>query len=167
MSRRSSRAGFCVKCGTWRDQLQRDHIVPKHIARRLGWLKEQTDAPGNIQLLCANCHEDKTRVEVAAANAGRVVSAETRTKLSAVQLGLKHSEATRAKMRRPHRSPPPRTAEHRANIAASRRANGKTWTVASREKARASHLGVPYSFARRVRAFIKRQEQGDKLWLEM
>jgi len=37
----------------WRYALHRDHILPK--------FKGGTDDPSNIQLLCANCHEDKTR----------------------------------------------------------------------------------------------------------
>lgn len=164
MARRDSTAGNCQKCRTWRPQRQRDHIVPKRVAFLRGWTKEQTDAPENIQFLCANCHEDKTRAENAITNKGRICSDETRKKLAAVQRGRKHSEAVLASMRKPHRSPPPRTPEHSAKIAAANR--GRAWTAESRAKASASHRGRPWSFARKVRAFIKRQEQGDKLWLE-
>lgn len=45
-------SGHCVKCGTWRRSLHRDHIKP----RALGGSSELS----NIQLLCANCHQDKT-----------------------------------------------------------------------------------------------------------
>lgn len=55
-------AGHCPKCGTYRQWLQRDHIVPRYLGG--------TNDPSNIQYLCANCHEDKSRVEASAA-AGR------------------------------------------------------------------------------------------------
>jgi hypothetical protein len=44
--------GNCTMCGIWRKSLHRDHIVPK--------FKGGTEDASNIQLLCANCHEDKT-----------------------------------------------------------------------------------------------------------
>ena len=47
------KSGECVKCGIWRQSLHRDHIIPK--------FKGGTDDHLNIQRLCANCHEDKTR----------------------------------------------------------------------------------------------------------
>lgn len=49
-------SGNCVACGVWRKSLHRDHIIP----RGLGG----ADDPENIQLLCANCHEDKTRDDI-------------------------------------------------------------------------------------------------------
>ncbi len=55
MSFRKIRNGNCSKCGTWRQSLHRDHIVPK-------W-KGGSNDPSNRQLLCANCHEDKTLEE--------------------------------------------------------------------------------------------------------
>jgi hypothetical protein len=55
-------SGPCPKCGTFRERLQRDHIIPR--------FKGGTDASENIQHLCANCHEDKTRVERPKTNAG-------------------------------------------------------------------------------------------------
>lgn len=51
-----SKSGTCVFCGVWRRSLHHDHIVPK-------W-KGGSDDDWNIQLLCANCHEDKTRVDL-------------------------------------------------------------------------------------------------------
>lgn len=48
----SNRNGNCQSCGASRSRLQRDHIVPR--------FEGGTNSPDNIQLLCANCHEDKT-----------------------------------------------------------------------------------------------------------
>lgn len=45
-------SGNCIKCGIYRASLHRDHIIP----RSLGG----SDEFDNIQLLCANCHQDKT-----------------------------------------------------------------------------------------------------------
>lgn len=51
-----SKSGPCAFCGTQRRSLHRDHIVPK-------W-KGGNDDDSNIQFLCANCHEDKTRIDL-------------------------------------------------------------------------------------------------------
>lgn len=48
-------SGYCIRCGAFRETLQNDHIIP-----RWNGGSEKAD---NIQLLCANCHEDKTRRE--------------------------------------------------------------------------------------------------------
>jgi len=48
--------GNCSKCGIWRDGLHRDHIIPK--------FKGGTEDADNIQLLCANCHQDKSHLDV-------------------------------------------------------------------------------------------------------
>lgn len=56
-------SGNCVICGIWRQALHRDHITPKWKARLAGWTKEDIEAPSNKQLICANCHEDKTLEE--------------------------------------------------------------------------------------------------------
>jgi len=53
---RYKRSGDCVLCGTWRQSLHRDHIVPK--------FKGGSDEPSNWQFICANCHEDKTRLDL-------------------------------------------------------------------------------------------------------
>ena len=45
-------SGNCTQCGMWRQRLQRDHILPQ-------WRGGGHEA-SNIQLLCANCHQDKT-----------------------------------------------------------------------------------------------------------
>jgi HNH endonuclease/NUMOD3 motif len=149
MSRRDrEKNGNCAVCGIYREVLQRDHIVPRHMARKLGWTKEQTDAPENIQRLCANCHQDKTLAEVAAVNKGRVASTDTRRKLAAVNVGRKHTEATRLAMHKRHRSYR-RTPEHQAKLNAAK--TGRVWTVASRAKASASKRGIPWSPIRRQR----------------
>jgi hypothetical protein len=57
--------------------LHRDHIVPRR--------KGGGDEPANIQYLCANCHEDKTRED----NKGLV----------SPMKGRHHSEESRQKMR--------------------------------------------------------------------
>lgn len=157
MSRTRSKSGDCAKCGTWRQVLQRDHIVPRSIARKLGWSLEQTNATENLQFICANCHQDKSLAEIAAANCGRVASESTRAKLSAAQTGRRHSEATRLKMRKPHRSAPPRTAEHRARQGRSNR----------RRRVVQEFLSDRDVFNRRVADFVHGQGQGDAQWLEM
>jgi hypothetical protein len=48
-------SGNCKFCGTYRVSLHRDHIIPS--------FKGGLNASSNIQLICANCHEDKTREE--------------------------------------------------------------------------------------------------------
>lgn len=70
-------SGNCAICGTWRQSLHREHIIPK-------W-KGGSDDKSNIQWLCANCHEDKTREENKGKPSpmkGRVHSEETRQKMS-------------------------------------------------------------------------------------
>ena len=49
-------SGNCVKCGTYRISLHRDHILPKSLGG--------SNDPSNIQLLCANCHQDKTTEDI-------------------------------------------------------------------------------------------------------
>ena len=51
-----AKSGTCVFCGCWRKSLHRDHIWPKY--------KGGSEDDSNIQLLCANCHEDKTRIDL-------------------------------------------------------------------------------------------------------
>jgi len=52
-SRDPSQSGNCLKCGTWRHWLHKDHVVPRFAGG--------ADTPDNWQFICANCHEDKTR----------------------------------------------------------------------------------------------------------
>ena len=92
-------SGNCPKCGVFREILHRDHIVPKWN----GGLNE----PSNWQLLCANCHEDKTRTEarseamrqrMSRLHIGRPKSTETRARLAELQRGKKLSAETKAKI---------------------------------------------------------------------
>jgi len=91
-------SGTCPLCGTWRQTLHRDHKIPK--------FKGGSDDESNIQYICANCHEDKSRDErigvkrppfsdewkanMATAQRGRVFTAEQREKISA---GVKSARA--------------------------------------------------------------------------
>ena len=87
---RTNHSGNCPKCGAWRDRLQRDHIVPQREAKRLGWSERQMHALSNIQFICANCHEDKTRIELSEKgtwNKGKPFSAESRRKMSEAAKG--------------------------------------------------------------------------------
>ena len=52
----ATNSGPCSKCGIFRNSLHRDHIIPK-------W-RGGLNVEANIQLLCANCHEDKTNQEL-------------------------------------------------------------------------------------------------------
>lgn len=95
--------GFCPECGAWRDSLHRDHILPR-------W-KGGDDSPENIQWICANCHEDKTRLDLMgrrnsaeaiasmrAKNTGQKRTAEAREKMSEAALGRELTPDTRAKI---------------------------------------------------------------------
>jgi len=84
-------SGTCPQCGTWRYSLHRDHIVPK--------FKGGSDDTSNHQYICANCHEDKSRIERIGA---RVFTAEHRAKIGAAKRGTKASAETRAKMSASH-----------------------------------------------------------------
>lgn len=57
---RKGRNSACERCGTVRPQLQRDHIVPRFLGG--------SDHHSNIQYLCANCHEDKTKQDIGGAD---------------------------------------------------------------------------------------------------
>lgn len=96
--------GNCQKCGTYRRSLHRDHILPK--------FKGGSDETDNIQYICANCHEDKTRIDLlgkknstetraklSAALRGRTFSEEAITKMRVARTGTRHTEETKVKMR--------------------------------------------------------------------
>lgn len=48
-------SGFCTICGVWWNSLHRDHVTPK--------FKGGMDNTDNIQLLCPNCHQEKTSAD--------------------------------------------------------------------------------------------------------
>jgi hypothetical protein len=48
--------GNCQHCGIYRWTLHRDHIEPVALGG--------SDDEENIQYICANCHEDKTREDI-------------------------------------------------------------------------------------------------------
>ena len=100
--RAKSTSGNCIKCGLWRNYLQRDHIIPK--------FEGGSDAPTNIQLLCANCHEDKTQEE----RRRRKPTEEQLAKMRA----YRHPPETIAKMRAAVR--PPVSPERNANVLSGR-----------------------------------------------
>lgn len=87
---RKKPSGCCVLCGIWRPVLHRDHIVPKH--------RGGGNESSNIQEICANCHQDKTAIELTLVLKGRRCSDETKAKISAANKGHSVSEETRAKI---------------------------------------------------------------------
>jgi len=82
-----SRSGNCPLCGVFRQRLERDHILPRH--------KGGSNESNNIQYICANCHQDKTCIELRACtlnkpkathppwNKGKHTSSSTAAKISA------------------------------------------------------------------------------------
>lgn len=66
--------GHCQKCGTYRERLQKDHVIPK-------W-NGGSDDLSNRQFLCAN-HTEKARKAIAAGVAKHERSAEHCAALSA------------------------------------------------------------------------------------
>lgn len=105
---KKDRSGYCRLCGIWREILCCDHIVPKH--------KGGTNEPANIQWICANCHQDKTIIELRERHLGKPKSEEHRKKIS---------EGLRGK---------PKTSWHCENIAESKRAYFATLTPEERKR---------------------------------
>jgi hypothetical protein len=130
-------SGECVKCGTWRQSLHTDHIVPK-------W-QGGADTPDNYQYLCANCHEDKTWAERASEEYRQFVSAQVTARMLSQDARQRISEAVKAANKRRVWTPEmrqrcsrkgvkraPFTAEHKANISVGRRAmlaRKSTWPI--------------------------------------
>ncbi len=73
-----AKPGNCSQCGILRARIHSDHIIPK-------WRLAKDDPlrydPSNRQLLCANCHEDKTIEDLKDYSH----TPETRAKISASQ----------------------------------------------------------------------------------
>lgn len=84
-------SGPCQKCGLARERLQCDHIVPRR--------KGGSDDPSNLQFLCANCHEDKTRAELREAHKGRKHSDEHVAKIAASNRGQRRTPEQIERMR--------------------------------------------------------------------
>lgn len=82
------RSGPCKLCGIWRYSLHRDHI--------LALCNGGTEDEDNIQWICANCHEDKTRFDLT----GRKFSAEKKKHLSEVMKKVMSRVQVRRKIRR-------------------------------------------------------------------
>lgn len=78
-------SGNCVKCGVWRQALHRDHVIPK-------W-KGGSNDPSNRQLLCANCHEDKTLAE------RKEFSEDQKQRMATSMLGRRLTPEQRARQR--------------------------------------------------------------------
>ena len=118
--------GNCSKCGVWRFSLHQDHILAK---RRGG-----SDDSSNIQLLCANCHQDKTRIDMT----GRKCSPEAIAKMAAAKKGKPWTEKQRAcHLPRVSKSKfPALTLEQRAKATAKRR--GRTLSEETKAKIRAA-----------------------------
>jgi hypothetical protein len=108
-----SRSGDCQKCGVFRQSLHRDHVVPK--------VRGGADDESNVQYLCANCHEDKTRDDLAGLVLG-TRSSESHAKIAAILKGRTPPAHTLAAAIAANTGRP-LTAEHRAKISASRRRN--------------------------------------------
>lgn len=84
-------SGPCAKCDTFRERLQCDHVIPR-------W-KGGSDEPENLQFLCANCHEDKTRAELRERHLGRKHSADHVAKIARANTGQKRTPEQRERMR--------------------------------------------------------------------
>lgn len=81
--KKHTNTGNCLICGVFRERLHEDHIIPK-------W-SGGTEDKTNKQLICGNCHEDKTRKEFQTSeykklasfhSKKRIISEITRQKLS-------------------------------------------------------------------------------------
>jgi hypothetical protein len=132
-------SGHCIHCGTYRVSLHQDHVVPK--------CKGGSDEPDNIQWLCANCHEDKTRIDLQ----GRILGPftdEHKAKISAANIGKKQG---------------PHTEEHKAKISAA--LIGRKCGPMSEErrmKLRAANIGSKHT----PEAKARMSEAQRRIWAE-
>lgn len=135
------KSGLCEHCGTYRERLQYDHIIPR-------W-KGGSDAPENRQWLCANCHEDKTRADISERHKGHPHTPEHIAKRAAANTGKT------------------RTPEQRARISAAASARAARMGPDHYRAMRAVRNGQPWSAARRAKydarieeaARLKREQQ--------
>jgi len=84
------RSGNCVVCGMWRQVLCRDHKIPRS--------QGGANDPSNIQFLCGNCHQDKSSLEISAVHKGRPKSPEHRKKIAMGNRRRMISDETKAKL---------------------------------------------------------------------
>ena len=82
--RTENRSGNCPLCGTYRQRLQCDRIIPG--------FKGGQYTTENIQYICANCHEDKSRKEAGEASRktwlGRKHTWKARCRMSKARKGV-------------------------------------------------------------------------------
>lgn len=90
-------AGECEICGVWRAARHKDHIIPKFMGG--------SNAQENIQMLCANCHQDKTLVEhpqkIASQEWKDRHHAAARAVMTDPEIQAKHRTAVQNAMQRP------------------------------------------------------------------
>ena len=110
-------SGECLKCGVYREFLHRDHIVPKWSWKQLHGTLDGVEDDSNIQYLCANCHEDKTRQEER--------RPEYHTFISETNRGRKVSEQGRENMRRGQNRPEVKERKSRLTRATTSRPEAK------------------------------------------
>lgn len=127
----TAKSGNCILCNVFRKSLHRDHIIPK--------FKGGTNDESNIQYICANCHEDKTREDLKG-YAGtkeqrekRIMSLRTFLETHPhPMLGKHHSEETRKRM----------SAAQLGRVSGMK---GKHHSVETRRKISTAKLGKPHS----------------------
>ena len=147
----------------------------KHTAATKAKLRAAYEARGcPAPTFAGRKHTPEALEKIGAAHRGKVVSEATRAKLAAAHRGKVVSEATRAKLRRPMSEATkaklrakallrgPRSAEHRAKLAASIK---RSYTPELRELRRRQLLGVKKSKTTRARigAAQKARHIRDKL----
>ena len=134
-----TKSGFCVRCGIYRDRLQRDRIVP-------GFLGGKYTA-SNIQFLCPNCHEEKTFNESSDLRARASVRMQRGGSVRAKITAALRTPETRARLslagKRYYEDPEERE-KARTHLAKFRAANiAALRSPEARAKASLSHKGLP------------------------
>ncbi|HEY6021327.1 MAG TPA: HNH endonuclease signature motif containing protein [Candidatus Paceibacterota bacterium] len=112
-------SGYCRLCGQYRGRLHKDHIIPR--------FKGGGNNPKNIQLICANCHQDKTANEAKEAVKLRApLTEEAKRKLGRALIG-RANPGVSAKLRG-------RTQSAEANAKRSATLKGRTFAAETCEK---------------------------------